>query len=522
MTKIEYGFRPSILFKKGNRSKRNSSGSGSVVAIIGAFPCVCSEILHFTDLEEARRALEIEPGVHDEEFEVQADGSLEPNENYYYGAAALKQVFLDKTNEAGASEVIVCNISTYKLQGNNAEHPGEPECKGDEHVFNTSLVHEKSTNGVNYELYKSINFDKLIPAFSKLKKEKFNNLVFAFPIDEIAEDNVSVVGADTENNPNIKDYYRDKDKKLFLTEEDDNYSAFLKRFREWTRETYTVQHPIIGFFGMKTNGTLTLGDTNLGMGSTIDRSVADSVVDSNKSKLIDVDNAIKYLKVFENEKTDAHSLGALFFEGVYDRNSGYILNPVESVALYAGYVAGTPVDESFTQRVIPSVKGIGAILGDTNPSPSTFENVYEELNYDPDENLIADGYKLIRKGATMFECTNRSTQEYSIVSSTLPCGYDIAHLRTSAYIIEQMVLNPFLGKVNRDTTLQAIDSVITSVKNTMVDRFPIVESIAHTVEKVSPTCVKIRVHINFYGIIINEIVYMSMSVENEDRMVRKV
>lgn len=493
MAKIEYGYRPSVLFKKGIRTKRNGSGAGSIVAIIGAFPCVSPEIQHFTDLDEARNALGIVAGVHDEEFVTDSNGELVKNPNYYYGAGALKQVFLDKTDLAGASEVIICNITTKKIKDD-----GSPDCDGDgNQKYNVTLKHDQINAGDNqalYKLHEKVNFDKLTVAFSKLKKEKFHNLVFAYPLDDTTGYFAPVIDAG-----------------------DTDIEALLKRYRNWTRETYTVQHPCIGFFGVTTNPTLTFGDGNEAV--TVNPSVIDSLVDSNYSVLIDTESVIKYLDIFKDESQDIHSLGAIFAEGTYDENSGYILNPVEAVAQYAGFVAGTPVDTPLTQKPVPTVKGIGLRKGTTTNNSTTYSDIYEELNYDPDVELNPDGYKLIKKGATMYECTNRATKEYSVVSSTLPCGFDLAHVRTSAYVIEQITLNPFLGKINRDTTLQAIDSVITTIKNSMVERFPIIESIAHTVEKVSPTCVRIRIHINFYGIIINEVVYMSVSVENQNRMV---
>lgn len=494
MAKIEYGYRPSVLFKKGIRTKRNGSGAGSIVAIIGAFPCVSPEIQHFTDLDEARNALGIVAGVHDEEFVTDSNGELVKNPNYYYGAGALKQVFLDKTDLAGASEVIICNITTKKIK----EEDGTPDCDAEgNQKYNVTLKHDQINVDANiplYKLHQKVGFDKLTVAFSKLKKEKFHNLVFAYPLDD------------------IEGYYADT-----INAEDSKIEALLRRYRNWTRETYTVQHPCIGFFGVTTNPTQ---DSGTEAGEVIPNySVIDSLVDSNSSVLINTEEVMKYLDVFKDESQDIHSLGAIFAEGTYDENSGYILNPVEAVAQYAGFVAGTPVDTPLTQKPVPTVKGLGLRKGTTTNNSTTYSDIYEELNYDPDVELNPDGYKLIKKGATMYECTNRATKEYSIVSSTLPCGFDLAHVRTSAYVIEQITLNPFLGKINRDTTLQAIDSVITTIKNSMVERFPIIESIAHTVEKVSPTCVRIRIHINFYGIIINEVVYMSVSVENQNRMV---
>lgn len=504
MVNFEYNYRPAVLFKKGVWTKTNSAGDCSVVAIIGAFPCVSDKILSFTDLDEARKALNITAGVHDVEYK-EVNGKLVKNDKYYYGAGALKQAFLDKKNLRGASKVIVCNISTYKLTSE-----GEIECEtdGKTRKYNTTLIHSDNENGKNYELYQKIDFDKLKIAFSKLKKEKFHNLIFAFPLDHTDEYKADI---------------------KLASDGQDKLEALLKRYLEWTQETYTVQHPVIAFFGATLPPAKATTDSNSGDddilapiglgGSQSDAqdltSVVDSVVDSNFSKLIDTTKAEKYYKVFSDPK-DAHSLGYLGFVGTYDEDAGYILNPVETAAQYAGFLCGRPVDQSMTQKVIDTVKGVGLMEEDVEKG---YIPVYEELNFDPTDDPKTDGFRLIKAGGTMFECTNREGNEYSVVNSMLPCGFDISHIRTSAYIIEQITLNPFLGNVNRDTSINAIDSVIASIKNTMIGRFPVVESIEHAVAKVSPTCVKIRLHINFYGIIINEIVYVTMSVEGNERMV---
>lgn len=504
MVNFEYNYRPAVLFKKGVWTKTNSAGDCSVVAIIGAFPTVSDKILSFTDLDEARKALNITAGVHDVEY-IEENGKLVKNNNYYYGAGALKQAFLDKKNLRGASKVIVCNISTYKLTAD-----GDIECEADgtTRKYNTTLIHSDNVNGKNYNLYQKIDFDKLKIAFSKLKKEKFHNLIFAFPLDQTDEYKADVSKLSPDNNDKIE--------------------ALLKRYLNWTQETYTVQHPVIAFFGATvppakaTTNSGSDGDDDilspLGLGSSDSQdltSVVDSVVDSNFSKLVDTNTVEKYYKVFSNPK-DAHSLGYLGFVGTYDEDAGYILNPVETAAQYAGVLCGRAVDQSMTQKVIETVKGVGLMEEDAEKG---YLPVYEELNFDPTDDPKTDGFRLIKAGATMFECTNREGNEYSVVNSMLPCGFDISHIRTSAYIIEQITLNPFLGNVNRDTSINAIDSVIASIKNTMISRFPVVESIEHAVAKVSPTCVKIRLHINFYGIIINEIVYVTMSVEGNERMV---
>jgi hypothetical protein len=177
---------------------------------------------------------------------------------------------------------------------------------------------------------------------------------------------------------------------------------------------------------------------------------------------------------------------------------------METAAYICGVESGLPVDTIMGQRTLPHMIGVP-----------------EELNYDPrfksstDEQN--DGIHLLAHGATVFECTNRANNEWAIVNSRLPCGFDISHLRTSAYIIKQIALTPFLCKINNDVTRESVDSVIASLKDRYVDRFTNVISIDHHIaEKRSPSCIEIYIYINFWGIIINECVYVAMGVEEDE------
>ena len=89
--------------------------------------------------------------------------------------------------------------------------------------------------------------------------------------------------------------------------------------------------------------------------------------------------------------------------------------------------------------------------------------------------------------------------------------------RISAFIIKQIALTPFLCNVNNDVTRESVDSVIASLKEKYVDRFVEIISIDHHIaEKRNPRCIEIYLYINFYGIIIDEIVYVAMGVEEDE------
>lgn len=492
MVTINNDVRPAVKFKIASPKKSNPVNNGSVVAIIGAFPCVTKEILTFDTLEKAYAGLGVVAGVHDEQYVYNSRGELELNNNYYYGAGALKQAFLGGTDLNGASEVIICNISTYKLQSN-----GDPECEADGTTpkYNTTLTHETNVNGPNYATYEALGFDKLKVAFAKLKKEDFNNLILAYPLENEATGTITD-GLDTGIKRRIEQYL------------------------DWTRDSVSIRHPCAGYFALslpkQTSTTTTTtpaaqsnetsgendgegestgaGDvtTTTEVTVTTEESVVDSVVDTLYSSYIDVDTAIKYLELFAD---DIFSLGAMRFTGMDVKSSNYTLNPVEGVSYICGNIAGSSVDTTFTQRVLEGVTGL-----------------VEELNYDPSLTVTPDGFKLIEAGATMLECTNRAANEYSVVTSRLPCGYDIAHVRTSAYIINQLQLNPALGAINYDTNLEIIDGMVGSILDTCTSQFPIVQSIDYEVEKVSAKCIDVTINIHFYDIIITETVNVNIDI----------
>ena len=524
---FKYGTRPAVRFRHAVRQKRNRGNMLGKVCIIGAFPTVSKKLMVFNDLATARKKLEITADVHDlEKIWSDADEEYVANPNYFYGAGALRFAFMGDTEELGASEVLVCNISTQELDSN-----GDPKCVDNVPQFNTSLNHDPRSE--YYVTPTSSNIEQQYPkldvALSKLKSQKFDSLIFAYPIEEAASGTTDEDGLDT------------------------GIKTVLLKLRDFAHDSYSVQNPLGIYLGLnipptateETNNTANnsssgnsggnsggntggnsggSGDTptvgnsitptdNSGQSTTANTtisnvvltndttlSIVDSVVETNKSKKIDKDLAIKYLDLFKDPTHYCHTIYAFVLSGIDTDLRKYSLGQVETAAFLAGYTAGQPADTILTQKTIPHITG-----------------VTEELNYDPTfkdpEGNQNDGILLLGHGATLFECKDRTTNEWCIVNSKQPCGYDIAHLRTAAYIIKQITAAPFLGKINRETTVESIDAVIASMKETMISQFPIVESISHSVEKVSATCVQIWVHINFFGIIIDEFVYVTMSVE---------
>lgn len=530
--KNKYGVRPTVRFKHGVFRSRNYGGEGGKIAIIGAFPCVSESLLTFDNIQTAREELNITAGIHDTEWIETSTGG---ERNYYVGdennvgdyypaAAALKWAFGAGTPLEGASEVLVCNITTHKFNANGSIKCRQvPKLDAEGNVvtedgatvyidgspdYNVSLRHE------NDEKFADINYDKLRVALSKLKGEDFDMLILAYPL----EDEKSGVLYDGTSTTMLDNYGNSLAKTELVnvpTQVDVGIAGRLVQLLNFTHDSYTVRNPFGLGIGLRVTPTSEPGND-----STVDESVVDSVINTNKSKHIDEAMAEKYLSIFKDPVHHAHSLYAMIFDDVHspyvdaitDRNviteisdaderrirTGYI-NPVEAVSAYFCELASERVDTSFTQRPLTLIDGVA-----------------EELNFDPtyldSANNNTDGVKLLAAGGTMFECINRSENTWSVVNSRQPCGYDIAHLRTAAYIIKQIALAPFLGKINYDVTIEAIDSVLATLKDAMIERFPIVESIDHAVRKETSSCVRIAIKINFYGLIIDEIVYVSMEV----------
>lgn len=444
----KYGIRPSVIFKEGLPTRsRNTTGTGKI-ALIAPFPTVSSELMTFDDIGEARDALGIVKGVHDEYY---INGQR--NNDYYSGAGALKRLFGEGHAIEGAEQVLVCNTTTSNTDANGNCIQG----------LNTSLYHNDNV------VHKNTN--KLDIALSKLKTEKYDGLLLGYSMNYHANPE-----------PVIRN---------------------IRKLMEFQSASYRINNPNGLFIGINNNGytpvTTTIeGENN----STIElTSIVDSVVDDNRSKTLFINEITDIADMFEEEY---HSLYSLLPKGLILKGERYPLNSVESAAYLAGFVASEPVDESFTQKVIPDVVGVTEEL--------SFDPTYEDSHGEG-----SDGYKLIEHGVTALECLRRgsstSDPEWCVVNSRLPCGFDLAHLRTAAYVIKQITLSPYLGKVNRDTSLDAIDAQIATVTDNLVNRFPIIESINHALVKANPSCIKIYIKINFYGIIINEVCYVDIGVE---------
>lgn len=517
-TKWKYGIRPAVEFHHARGNRRNGTALLGKVCIIGAFPTISDSFLRFTSWSEAAEALNINSGKNDVYYEIDSSGNEVEvdHEKVYDGAVALRWAFMKDYNDVqGASEVLICNITTQQLRyadsnGNTVSKNAEDkvidkDCKDDVPIYNTRLTHDP----IAFDEGLVSDSDKLKIALSKLKKEKFDSIIFAYDLNnELAYYNDSELEYVTiTDDGKMVDITSEAEKKNGIPKP---IASRLIQLRDFTHDSYNATNPIGLYIGLTVPPTEEeLTETNVD-GTPIEQtaikdgfSVVDSIVETNKSKDISRKRAEMYASIFDDPIHHAHSLYCLVCDGIKMEGKQHDLKPMEVASYICAVESGLPVDTIMGQRALPHMIGVP-----------------EELNYDPrylsERSEQNDGIHLLAHGITVFECINRANNEWAIVNSRLPCGYDISHLRTTAYVIKQIALSPFLCKINNDVTRESVDSVIASLKDRYVERFANIISIDHHLaEKRSPSCIEIYLYFNLWGIIINECVYVAMGVEED-------
>lgn len=278
----------------------------------------------------------------------------------------------------------------------------------------------------------------------------------------------------------------------------------IKLLRKYMMDIYKVKNPSGLVLPVKTDdGTSSSsnGDdssTTTVSSDTDNLSLIETYEEVIQSKTMDTDRVIEYCELFKDAEY-MHSLFALIPDRykLSNEKSGKLLNVIESAAHYCGFLAGLKVNKAPSQRALPNVIGLGEDLVFTKTS---------------DLDNASDGYRMVHAGASVSRCLNRAKNEYGVVNSTLPCGFDTAHFRTTAYIVKQLALEPYLKRVSNDATLGYIQTTVDSVKEKVIEMFDNVYSIDTTVVQVTSTCVEIQIHIVYYGYIVDEVVFVSEEI----------
>jgi len=139
---------------------------------------------------------------------------------------------------------------------------------------------------------------------------------------------------------------------------------------------------------------------------------------------------------------------------------GYELTEAETVARYASFVAGLPVNESPTNKIISDVEGVTPLY-----------------NFGPTET----GYPLVDGGVTMDKLLNRQNQQYGIVSAVTAIrdvdstGQKVITSELYASRIRNFAINYFnldvwLGGVGIDTSIEAALGELSNRKDDLVDQ----------------------------------------------------
>lgn len=166
---------------------------------------------------------------------------------------------------------------------------------------------------------------------------------------------------------------------------------------------------------------------------------------------------------------------------------------VESAAYYCGVIAGMGVGNTMTNKIIPNVTGI---------TP--------ELSFE----TAGAGKAYLEAGITTVKCQNRNAGNYIVVNSEQPNGLDLYVNRTRDYVVKEMSLHQFLGKRNREPTLNEIKQELFRVKNQCVNVLDLLKDIEYHVEKKTASCVDVHItKLLFDGLITTIDVYVSLEVE---------
>ena len=166
---------------------------------------------------------------------------------------------------------------------------------------------------------------------------------------------------------------------------------------------------------------------------------------------------------------------------------------LQTSAYYCSLIAGSKLDYSFTQKVLPDVDGLG--------SEYTFESS------DLGKELVVDGY-------TVFQCYDREDNEYCIVNSEQPNSWDIYINRVKDEVIRAFSLRDFFGSRNNPLTWGAILNECARVKSLYVEQLRFLEDITYRVEKESSKCVAIIIDSMRFADTITEMnVYITIEVE---------
>ena len=173
--------------------------------------------------------------------------------------------------------------------------------------------------------------------------------------------------------------------------------------------------------------------------------------------------------------------------------NGTTLDLLQTSAFYCALVASTNVGASLTQKTLPNVEGLG--------SEYTFE--------------IGDlGLYLVRAGFVVFDCYDRENNEYVIVNSQQPNGYDLYINRVRDYVLRAFALHQFLGERNRAKTLSEVSQAVAITKDQVVNGLDFLADIEYNIEKKDAKTMNVNITKLLFDDTFTEIdVYVTIEVQ---------
>lgn len=173
--------------------------------------------------------------------------------------------------------------------------------------------------------------------------------------------------------------------------------------------------------------------------------------------------------------------------------NGNMFDALETSAYYCALVSSTNVGASLTQKTLPSVEGLGT-----------------EYSFETSE----QGEYLVEYGFMAIDCYDRENNEYLIVNSEQPNGYDLYINRVRDYVLRAFNLHQYQGERNRTPTLSEISSMLTLVKESCVKNLDFLADIEYTVEKVAPKKAQVTITRLLFDDILTDIdVYYTIEVQ---------
>lgn len=173
--------------------------------------------------------------------------------------------------------------------------------------------------------------------------------------------------------------------------------------------------------------------------------------------------------------------------------NGVTLDLNRSTAYICGLIAGMSVSRSLTSKIIPNITAV---------SP---EYTLETGDL---------GAILLNLNIPFLKCKDRNNSEYSCVNSMLPNGYDIYINRVRDYVLKTIAVETYLGEQSSEATVEGIDNIVETVRQSCVEELKLLKDIIYSVEKVSSDCIEIYIEsMKFDGIITTINIYYTIEVE---------